>query len=53
MNHGDHTWQSVPNGQPGDIATIDGEQWTCVMLRSGVLWMPSDLAHLTEVRDGQ
>ena len=53
MNHGTHTWASIPSGEHGDTATINGVALTCVLLRTGPLWLPTDLSHHTTVVDGQ
>ena len=50
MNHGRHTWATIPTGEHGDPATIDGVAMSCVLLRTGPLWLPTDLSHMTHIK---
>ena len=52
-DHGRHTWATIPIGEHGDTATVAGVSLSCVLLRTGVIWLPTDLAHLNSIRDGQ
>ena len=53
MNHGDHTWATIPSGEHGDTATIDGVALSCVLRGMHTIWLPASMAHMTHVGGSQ